>query len=301
MNPWPHITVLRDETVAAIAPVAGETYVDLTLGMGGHTEALLSAVECRVIGIDRDEAALEIASRRLAGFGARFLPLHGAFGNFASLLDSVGVYGVNGAIADLGVSSLQLDTPERGFSFRFAGPVDMRMDPSAGASALELVHSWDEGALASCIADYGEERFARRIASAIVAGRPYADTLQLAEVISAAVPGGKRSRIHPATRTFQALRIAVNDELGELERMLPAVVDRLLPGRRMAVITFHSLEDRIVKRFFARESGRDAPRDPYGNPLGQPRLAFTRSTTPSEDDPNPRARSARLRSAMRLS
>jgi 16S rRNA (cytosine1402-N4)-methyltransferase len=301
MNPWPHITVLRDETVAAIQPVAGETYVDLTLGMGGHAEALLSSADCRVIGIDRDEAALEIASRRLAGFGSRFLPLHGAFGNFASLLDRVGVSGVNGAVADLGVSSLQLDTPERGFSFRFAGPVDMRMDSSAGTPALDLVHSWDEGALASCIADYGEERFARRIAAAIVAGRPYADTLQLAEVISAAVPGGKRSRIHPATRTFQALRIAVNDELGELERMLPAVVDRLLPGGRVGIITFHSLEDRIVKRFFARESGRDAPRDPYGNPLGQPRLAPPRSTTPSEDDPNPRARSARLRSAVRLS
>ena len=303
MGAWPHIPVLLDEVVAALAPRSGEVYVDCTLGMGGHTEALLQAAECTVIGVDRDVSALAIARSRLAPFGDRFVGVHGSFGDVAEILagrvDREGGDGVDGVLADLGVSSLQLDTPERGFSFRSAGPLDMRMDTSAGSGAADLLNHWDEGRLGECIATYGEERFARRIARLIVQGRPWSDTLTLAEAIAAAVPGGRASRIHPATRTFQALRIAVNDELGELERLLPAAVDLLRPGGRLAIISFHSLEDRIVKRFFARESGRDAERDPYGNRLGTPRLSHLASATPGPDDPNPRARSARLRTAVR--
>jgi 16S rRNA (cytosine1402-N4)-methyltransferase len=305
---WPHIPVLRDEVVAALAPRDGEVFVDCTLGMGGHTEALLQAADCTVIGVDRDPAALQIAQSRLSAFGARFRPVHGSFGDLAEILaehgawgvDREGGSGVDGILADLGVSSLQLDTPGRGFSFRAAGPLDMRMDTSAGQRAADLLNHWDESQLGTCIASLGEERHARRVARLIVQGRPWSDTLVLAEAIAAAIPGGRASRIHPATRTFQAIRIAVNDELGQLERLLPVAVEHLLPGGRLAIISFHSLEDRIVKRFCARESGRDAERDPYGNPVGTPRLARLASITPSPDDPNPRSRSARLRTAVRL-
>lgn len=305
-TPWPHISVLLQESVEALAPGAGDVIVDCTLGAGGHTEAILQAADCTVIGVDRDLSALAIARARLAAFGPRFVPVHGSFGNLKEVLDSIGVIAVDGVLADLGVSSLQLDTPSRGFSFRAAGPVDMRMDTSAGQSAADLVQNWDEAELASCIFAYGEERHSRRIARAIVQGRPWHDTLALADAIAACIPasekrGGSSSRIHPATRTFQALRIAVNDELGELERLLPAAVDLLRPGGRLAIISFHSLEDRIVKRFIARESGRGAERDPFGNPMSEPRLLMPRSVTPAPQDPNPRSRSARLRTATRSS
>lgn len=300
-TPWPHITVLRDEAVTALAPQSGETMVDCTLGMGGHAEALLHAAPCKVIGIDRDAEALAIAKARLAPFGDRFMPLQGPFGNLANLLDSVGVDGVDGILADLGVSSLQLDTPGRGFSFRFSGPIDMRMDPSTGRSAADVVNQSTEESLTTCIFDYGEERHARRIASAIVQGRPWHDTASLAAAIAAAVPRSPdRGRIHPATRTFQAIRILVNDELGELERLLSSAIDRLKPGGRLAVISFHSLEDRIVKQRLARESGKGVARDPYGRPVTPARLRVLPDLTPPSDDPNPRARSARLRIAVRL-
>lgn len=305
MSRWPHIPVLLSEVVTALAPKSGEVLVDCTLGMGGHSEALLQAADCTVIGVDRDVQALQIARERLAPFGDRFIPVHGAFGDLAEILsqqvDRLGSSGVDAVLADLGVSSLQLDTPGRGFSFRAAGPLDMRMDTSAGQAAADLLNHWDESQLATCIASQGEERHARRIARLIVQGRPWTDTLALADAIAAAVPGGRSSRIHPATRTFQALRISVNDELGQLERLLPAATAHLRPGGRLAIISFHSLEDRIVKRFLAKESGRDAERDPYGNPLGTPRLSRLSSVTSSPDDPNPRARSARLRTAVRLS
>ena len=301
MTAWPHVSVLLEESVAALAPADGELFVDCTLGMGGHTEAVLASADCRVIGLDRDDEALAIARSRLAPFGDRFIPVKGSFGEFAKLLDEQGVDGVDGVLADLGVSSLQLDTPGRGFSFRQAGPLDMRMDSSAGPTAGEVVNHWDVDALVRCLFEYGEERFARRVAAAIVHGRPWSDTVTLADAIARAIPKRTHGRIHPATRTFQGIRIAVNDELGQLERLLPAAVERLRPGGRLAVISFHSLEDRIVKRFIARESGRGVPKDAYGSPLEPPRLSSrTRPILPSPDDPNPRARSARLRAAVRL-
>jgi len=290
-----------DEVLAALAPVEGEVVVDCTLGLGGHAEALLERTSCSVIGLDRDREALALATNRLARFGDRFSAYHSCFSKVGDVLTRVGTPMVSAVLADLGVSSMQLDLPERGFSFQRPGPVDMRMDGGAACTAADLVNTWSVGDLTRCISRYGEERRARRVAVAIVDGRPWTDTKSLADAVARAV-GGRRRKIHPATRTFQALRIAVNDELGELERFLPAAVDHLLPGGRVAVISFHSLEDRLVKRFFRRESGVDARRDPYGNPIGTFRLsAPRRSTTPSPDDPNPRSRSARLRTAVRLS
>jgi 16S rRNA (cytosine1402-N4)-methyltransferase len=301
MSAWPHTTVLLQESVEALAPRDGQWFVDCTLGCGGHAEALLEAAACTVIGIDRDDDALAISRQRLARFGDRLITVKGSFGDLEKILDDLGVRGVDGVLADLGVSSVQLDTPERGFSFRSSGPIDMRMDSSARLSAQEIVDTWDVESLAECISKYGEERHARRVARAIVQGRPWRDTLQLAEAVRAAIPGANQQRIHPATRTFQALRIAVNDELGELERLLPAALNALRSGGRLALISFHSLEDRIVKRFISHESGRDFPRDPYGNPLGTPRLhSRSSSIVPPPSDPNPRARSARLRAAVRL-
>jgi 16S rRNA (cytosine1402-N4)-methyltransferase len=301
VSDWGHVSVLLDEAVSFLDPKDGEVMVDCTLGAGGHAEALLERADCTVVGIDRDPVALRTAGARLARFGGRFVPVHGRFGDLADHLDKLGLDGVHGVLADLGVSSLQVDTADRGFSFRSAGPIDMRMDPSADSSAADFVGHADEDVLARVIEEYGEERHARRIARVIVQGRPWRDTKHLADAIAAAVPDKGPHRIHPATRTFQAIRIHVNDELGQLERLLPAAVDALLPGGRLAVISFHSLEDRRVKQFLARESGRGSPRDPYGNPLTKPRLASRpKPTVPLPTDPNPRARSARLRTALRL-
>jgi len=297
---YAHLPVLLDEVVAALAPVRGEVFVDCTLGGGGHTEALLEAVDCRVVGLDRDPAAIRAATARLDRFGGRFQAVHARFSDLAEVLDSLGLDAVDGVLADLGVSSAQLDDPGRGFSFRRPGPVDMRMDPGAPVSAASVVHDWSEDALADLIRRYGEEPRARRVARAIVAGRPWSDTTTLADAI-ARVLGGRRGSIHPATRVFQAIRIQVNDELGELQRLLPVAVERLRPGGRLAIISFHSLEDRLVKRFVAAESGRGTERDPYGRPVGLVRLSSrTRAVKPAPDDPNPRARSARLRIATRL-
>lgn len=293
-----HVPVLLHEVVGALAPADGETLVDCTLGGGGHSEALLEAADCRVIGLDRDPAALSAASERLARFGDRFRAVRARFSEVGAVLDGLGIDQIDGLLADVGVSSPQLDEAARGFSFGRSGPIDMRMDPDAPVSASDLVNSWDEASLAEVIRDFGEERHWRRVARAIVAGRPWTDTVQLAGAIAKVVGG--RERIHPATRTFQGLRIAVNDELGELRRLLPIAVERLRPGGRLAVITFHSLEDRIVKQFLAREAGKGVPRDAWGNPVEPSRLALAPSITPSEDDPNPRARSARLRTAVRL-
>lgn len=294
-----HVTVLRDASVAALAPVAGATYVDCTLGGGGHSEALLEAADCRVIGIDRDPAALDAAGARLARFGDRFVPVRAAFGDLASVLDARGLPTVDGILADLGVSSHQIDTAERGFSFRFAGPLDMRMDPDAPISAADVVNRWDEVELANIIFQLGEERRSRRVARVIVEGRPWSDTLSLAEAVGRAVGRGD-GRINPATRTFQALRMFVNDELGQLQTLLDTAIARLAPGARLAVISFHSLEDRLVKQTFSLRSGRTLPKDPYGNPIGDVLLDLLPPLTPHADDPNPRARSARLRVAVRL-
>ena len=298
MSAFTHTTVLAEEAVAALSPRDGGVYVDCTLGGGGHAEGLLTAADCRVIGLDRDPAALDAARARLERFGDRFQAVHARFSEMGAVLASLGVDAVDGVLADLGVSSPQLDRPERGFSFRAPGPIDMRMDPTGGLSAADLVNTADASQLADWIFTYGEERAARRVARAIVAGRPWTDTATLAAAIAEVV--GRGSGIHPATRTFQALRIVVNDELGEIRRLLPAAVDHLRPEGRLAIIAFHSLEDRIVKHYFQEQSGRTAPRDPFGNPLGPLRLRLLPPVAPSPSDPNPRARSARLRAAVRL-
>lgn len=299
MTGFAHVTVLRDEVVRALAPAAGEVHVDCTLGGGGHAEALLEAAPCRVIGIDRDADALAAATERLGRFGDRFRAVRGRFGDLGRVLDEVGEPQVDGVCADLGVSSPQLDRADRGFSFRQSGPLDMRMDQDAPVSAADVVNAWPEDELAAAIRDLGEEQRWRAVAKAIVAGRPWADTTALAGAIAKVVGRGD-GRIHPATRTFQAIRMVVNDELGELDRLLTQLPDRLRPGGRAAIIAFHSLEDRAVKQFFARESARGTERDPYGHPVTPPRLSAPSRPVSADSDPNPRARSARLRSARRL-
>ena len=296
---YQHTSVMLSEVVDGLRPSRGGTYVDCTLGGGGHTFALLEGGAERVVGIDRDPSALDAARDRCKDFGERLCLVRGSFGDLEQHLDEVGLNEVDGVLADLGVSSHQLDTPERGFSFRFEGPVDMRMDPDAPVSADDIVNTMPERELADVIFKYGEERRSRAVAKRIVEGRPWSDTKALADAISARI-GDRKKRIHPATKTFQALRIAVNDELGELERLLPQAVRRLRPGGRLAIVTFHSLEDRITKHFLNRCSGRGVERDVYGHPLTPPTLQLLPSTPSSRDSINPRARSARLRVAVRL-
>jgi 16S rRNA (cytosine1402-N4)-methyltransferase len=221
------------------------------------------------------------------------------FAAFPQVLDRLGVAAVDGLLADLGVSSPQLDVPERGFSFRASGPLDMRMDPAQPLTAEQVVNAWPEEQIGEVIREFGEERHWRRVARAIVAGRPWSDTASLALAVGQVV-GGRPGRIHPATRTFQGIRIAVNDELGQLQQLLEAAFDRLAPEGRLAIISFHSLEDRLVKQALAREAGRGVEKDAFGHPIRPPRLAALSDTPSSPDDPNPRARSARLRSARRL-
>lgn len=297
-----HESVLLDATLELLAPAAGQRFLDGTLGGGGHSEALLRATapDGVVVGIDRDPDALAAASARLASFGERFRPLRGRFGDMGRLAADLGPF--DGILLDLGVSSPQLDRAERGFSFRQDGPLDMRMDPDAGDSAAELLDRITEDELVDILRRYGEEPRARRIARAILDGRPWSGTLALADAVARA-SGYRNSRTHPATRTFQALRMAVNDELGELERGLDAAVELLAPGGRLAVISFHSLEDRAVKHRFRTLAGIGAPRDEYGQPLERPgfQLVNRKGVAGRQADPdNPRARSARLRVLQRL-
>lgn len=289
-----------DAVVSAIDPRDGDVIVDCTVGGGGHSAALLARAECRVIGLDRDPAAIEAATLRCAPFAPRFEAVRSAFGSFGQVLDDRGISSVDGVLADLGVSSHQLDTAERGFSLQRSGPVDMRMDPDAPLSASDIVNTYEQADIADILRRFGEERRAKRVAAAIVAGRPWSDTRSLATAIASAVGGGGRRRIHPATRAFMALRIATNGELAQLESLLPEIVERLSVGGRVAVLTFHSLEDRIVKRFFAAAAGKGRDRDPWGNPVGDVSLAVSKSLKPDPDDPNPRARSARLRCAVKV-
>ncbi len=293
-----HLPVLLDETIAALAPAPGRLVVDCTLGRGGHAEALLER-GCSVIGIDRDPQAIAESCARLASFGDRFRAVHGRFSDVRSALDRLGVATVDGLLADLGVSSPQLDEVHRGFSFR-GGPLDMRMDPGQPLTAADVVNTWTEEALADAIFTWGEERRSRAVARAIVAGRPWSDNAALAATIARVVGRGD-GHINPATRTFQALRIAVNGELDELEALLPVSLERLAPGGALVVLSYHSLEDRLVKQFLAKESGRGVERDAFGYPVLPPRLrAAGRPLRASPSDPNPRARSVRLRSAVRL-
>lgn len=302
-----HISVLPAEVLAALAPRPGGAYLDGTLGGGGHAAAMLAAAQPggRLLGLDADPAALAAAHARLIAAGlppASFTLHHGRFGDMASIAHSYGLDQLDGILLDLGVSSHQLDTPDRGFSFAADGPLDMRLDPTGGPTAADLVNDLDEVALADIIYRYGEERGSRRVARLIVERRaraPFSRTAELAAVVARAVGRGGRDRIHPATRTFQALRIAVNGELEQLERALPQAVALLRAGGRLAVISFHSLEDRIVKLFLRAESG-------YGGSMNErtPRLSIlTRKPLEAGDDEvarNPRARSAKLRVAERL-
>jgi 16S rRNA (cytosine1402-N4)-methyltransferase len=313
-SPSGHRPVLLDEAVAALQPRPGGRYLDGTFGGGGHTRALLeaSAPDGIVLALDADPAALQRAAalRQEPDIGERLIPIHGNFADLAAVVPARGQEPVDGILLDLGLSSYQLDAPERGFAFRHEGPLDMRFDPERGAPASELVNTLPERDLADLIWRYGEEPGSRRVARAIVRDReraPIETTTRLAEVVSRAL-GGRRGRdIHPATRTFQALRIATNDELAVLESALAGAVDVLAPGGRLVVIAFHSLEDRIVKRFIERESA--ACVCPPGTPVcvcgQQPRLrkVTRRAIRPdaAEAESNPRARSAVLRVAERLS
>lgn len=301
-----HTPVMAGELVAGLAPADGGVYVDATFGAGGHSRAVLSAVPgCTVFAIDRDPGARRFAETMAGQFPGRLTLLTGRFGDMAALLGGAGAARVNGAVFDLGVSSMQLDQPGRGFSFREDGPLDMRMG-GEGPTAADLVNTTEERALAGLIYNYGEERASRRVARAVVerrAERPYTRTLELAETVRAAV---KRAAdgADPATRTFQALRIAVNDELEEIRRGLAAAEALLAPGGRLCVLAFHSLEDRLVKRFLQSRSGaagvsRHAPPARADEPSF--RLIERRALRPSaaETARNPRARSARLRIAER--
>lgn len=255
-----HEPVLLDEVIHWLRPETGGTFVDCTVGLGGHAEALLAAsAATRVIGIDRDPEALALAKQRLAMFEPRFRAANANFSDVATVLAEMGQRDVNGMLADLGVSSLQFDKAERGFSFAADAPLDMRMNPSEGQTAADLINRLPEAELADLIFEYGEERGARRIARAIVKARQkqtVTTTGELATLVIRALNVPGRWRIHPATRTFQALRIAVNRELQALQSFIPAALSVLGPKGRLAIISFHSLEDRIVKRSLQLESGR---------------------------------------------
>ena len=303
----PHVPVLLTPILAAAAPVSG-TWLDGTFGAGGYARALLDAGAERVIGIDRDPEALRLAAAWAGEFGARLDLRSGRFGDLARIAAEAAAPRLSGVVLDIGVSSMQIDRPERGFSFQKDGPLDMRME-QAGPSAADLVNGLGERELADLLFQYGEERASRRIARAIVADRrtaTFETTLQLAGLIERLLPRPKPGQPHAATRSFQALRIAVNDELGELVRGLAAAEEVLAPGGWLAVVTFHSLEDRIVKRFLQARSGA-APRASRHAPEtadAVPRFALSprKAVLPSEAEvlANPRARSARLRMARRL-
>ncbi|MFM8458041.1 MAG: 16S rRNA (cytosine(1402)-N(4))-methyltransferase RsmH [Chthoniobacterales bacterium] len=296
-----HEPVLRNEVLRVLEPRPGKIFLDGTLGGGGHSESLLAA-GARVVGLDRDKEALQHAGARLSAFGDRFRAVHANFSEAADndIVRSFAPF--DGALLDIGVSSRQLDSAERGFSFRHDGPLDMRMDSSAGETAADLLNTAPEEELARIFREFGEEPQSRRAARAIAAEREriaFARTGQLAALIEKVIP--RRGRIHPATRVFQALRIAVNDELGALRRALETIPALLRGGARFAVITFHSLEDRIVKSFFRSGSEEWLDRPEWPAPRRNPDRCFLDLTRkPLEPDAeevkrNPRARSARLR------
>jgi 16S rRNA (cytosine1402-N4)-methyltransferase len=302
-----HRPVLYQEIIHEIAPKRGRKYVDGTLGAGGHAWGILEACSPngRLLGLDVDAEAIPIARQRLSAYGDRVAIVRASYDSLSEQLDALGWAGVDGILLDLGASSMQFDKPERGFSFLQEGPLDMRYDSRAPLTAADIANTWDEEAIADILYRYGEERRSRRIARMIVQARPLQTTTQLAEVVVKAVGRPPKSRIHPATRTFQAIRIAVNEELDVLEGALPQAVDALVPGGRLAVISFHSLEDRIVKRFI-RDHSQDQ-RDgehPFAPVLRQAdlRLVNRKAIVPSEAEvlSNPRSRSAKLRVAEKL-
>ena len=291
-----HVPVMTAEVLQHLRPEQGGLFVDCTVGLGGHSRALLEAGATRVIGLDRDLDALARAGETLAPWGDRVELVHADYRAIAEVLDSRRIATVDGALADLGVSSMQFDTPGRGFSFQRDEPLDMRMDRSQGETAADFVARATETELADTIFQYGEERFSRRIARALVETRraaPVSSTAQLAAIVRRSIPRRGYMRIDPATRTFQALRIWVNRELDGLDRFLEAAASRLRAGARLAVITFHSLEDRIVKHTLRALQQRDA---------ALVKVLTKKPLIPAEDEVqrNPRARSAKLRVAERM-
>ena len=301
-----HRPVLLEETVEMLQPLPGRTILDGTLGGGGHSEALLEA-GARVIGLDQDPEALESASARLACFGDNFQAVHANFAEADGVLDRLGMDGVDGVLLDLGVSSHQLDEPTRGFSFMRNGPLDMRMNPLARLSAADVVNTASAEELARIFFELGEESAGRRIAARIVkdrVARPFRETFDLVQSVEAVSP--RRGRTHPATKVFQALRIHVNRELEVLEAALETFSRRLNPGGRFAIITFHSLEDRMVKRFFRKHSAEtiDSPEwpAPKPNPVRWFRQITSKPVIASEQEQkdNPRSRSAKLRVVERI-
>ncbi len=307
-----HVSVLLEECVKYLNIKPNGIYVDGTLGMGGHSEAILEKLTAggTLISIDRDDRALEFAGKRLARFGSQSVRVKGNFGDVAAILTKLGIPRVDGMMFDLGVSSPQLDNPERGFSYMHDAPLDMRMDERAPLTAKDILNTWSEAELRSILWRYGEERYSGRIAAAIVARReekPLETTGELVDIIRGAMPAAAlREKQHPAKRSFQAVRIAVNDELGSLERMLETAVDRLETGGRLLVISFHSLEDRMVKEAIrSREAGCTCPKDFPICTCGFEKTlkSVTRkpvSPTKEEMEENPRARSARLRIAEKV-
>ncbi len=308
MSEFEHAPVMRDEIVEALAPTPPGVVLDATLGGGGHSEAILEARDdVRVLGLDRDQDALDFAARRLAPYGDRVMTHRCRFDQLREAIDANDVDGLSAALFDLGVSSPQLDRPERGFSYRHDGPLDMRMDADAPWSADDVVNGYGEADLARIIHRYGDERFARRIAAAIVAARPIESTTGLAEVITSAIPApARRTGGHPAKRTFQAIRIEVNGELDALPEALDQAIEALVPGGRLAVLSYHSGEDRIAKeRIRAAETGgcEYPPELPcVCGAVKTVRVVRGVPKRPSKDeqDHNRRASSARLRVAEKL-
>ena len=311
MENFRHLSVLPEEVIRFLEPANGKTYLDGTLGGGGHASLILEqAPEAFLIGIDRDQSALAATGARLAAYSERTTLVHGNFSDVAEHLNSRGIAALDGFILDLGVSSHQLDTRERGFSFQQDAPLDMRMDVSTGDTAADLVNQLPEHELERILLEYGEERWAKRIASFIVKERAESlitTTFRLVDIVKGAVPKAKwDERIHPATRTFQALRIAVNTELDSLERGMRAALTLLKPGGRGVIISFHSLEDRIVKHIFREYAeGCTCPRQMPVCVCGkQPRVKVLTSrpvtATPAEIENNPRSRSAKLRAVVKL-
>ncbi len=308
-----HVPVLLDRVVALLTPALdhdGAVLVDATLGLGGHTEAVLERCGlARVVGIDRDPQALALAGERLATYGARFTGVHAVYDELPDVLDDLGLTSVDAVLFDLGVSSLQLDVLDRGFAYREDAPLDMRMDSTRGRTAADVLNTYSAAELTRVLREYGEERFASRIAAAVVRARqqaPFTTSARLVELLYDAIPAGaRRTGGHPAKRTFQALRLEVNDELGALRRALPAAIDAVRVGGRVVVESYHSLEDRLVKRAFADRSRSDVPPDLPFVPAGhEPELRLltrgAEQADAAEVAANPRAASVRLRAAERL-
>src|SRR4051812_34325812 len=307
-----HVPVLLERCVALLAPALTQdsaVFVDCTLGMGGHAEAVLRSTGARLVGLDRDPEALRRSGDRLAPYAERITLVHAVYDELPRVLADHGLERVQGVLFDLGVSSLQLDEAARGFAYAQDAPLDMRMDPTRGQTAAEVVNTYDGKALARVLEEYGEERFAARIADAIVRERskePFTGTARLAELVRSSIPAAtRRTGGHPAKRTFQALRIEVNDELGVLRRAIPAAIDALAVGGRIVVLSYQSLEDRIVKAELVARSTSEVPVDLPFVPAGaQPELQLlvrgAEKASAAEVEANPRAASVRLRAAERV-